>query len=71
MPSEFLKLLNDGKIYSVQELSEKLQMDIPVIQAELKFLQRLGYIRKVTTTGCGKKCLGCSGCGEGMFLPVV
>jgi DNA-binding MarR family transcriptional regulator len=47
MPSEFLKLLNDGKIYFVQELSEKLQMDIPVIQAELKFLQRLGYIRKL------------------------
>jgi predicted transcriptional regulator len=71
MPSELLKLFNEGKTYSLQELSDRLQMDIPVIQAELEFLQRLGYVRKVTATGCGKKCHSCSGCGESMPLPVV
>jgi hypothetical protein len=72
MPSELLEIFNDGKIYSVQELSGKLKMDIPVIQAELEFLQRHGYIRKIMDNNCGKKCRNCcNGCGQRIPLPVA
>jgi hypothetical protein len=71
MPSALLKLFNDGKTYSLQELSDRLQMDIPVIQAELEFLQRQGYIRKVMNMGCGKNCRSCNGCGQNMPAPVI
>jgi hypothetical protein len=71
MLSEILEFFKDGKIYSLQDLSVMLKMDIPVIQAELEFLQRQGYIRKVINTGCGKNCRSCNGCSQSMPLPVA
>lgn len=63
MLSKLLELLQEGNTYSVQGLAELMNEDSENILRKLEYLEKQGYIRKVTLTGsCNHHCIGCHGC---------
>lgn len=65
MLEELLRLLQDGNTHNVLELSEILGDDADGILRKLDFLEKQGYIRKVSLTGnCNHHCIGCHGCDQ-------
>jgi DNA-binding Lrp family transcriptional regulator len=64
MLQEMLALLSEGKTVSQYDLAERLNVTPETIATRLDFLHRAGYLRKICAVkDCGKKCVGCSGCG--------
>lgn len=60
---QLLDYLQSEKTYSIQELAALLNKDIESVQAELRYLESQGYIKKVTSpAGCNHNCKGCQGC---------
>ncbi len=51
MLEELLRLLQDGNTHNVLELSEILGDDAEGILSKLDFLEKQGYIRKVSLAG--------------------
>lgn len=65
MLEELLRLLQDGNTHNVQELSEILEESPDGILRKLDFLEKQGYIQKVSLTGgCNHHCIGCHGCDQ-------
>ena len=65
MLEALLELLQDGNTHNIQELSEILGDDVDMILRKLDFLEKQGYIRKVSLTdNCSHHCLGCHGCDQ-------
>lgn len=75
MVAALLEILQTGKTYSLQELALRLNTDIPLVLAQLEYLQRQGYIQRVAPSpGCCSACPGCQGCRDGgpqAALPVM
>ena len=62
---QLLDLLQSGRTYSVQDLSELLKKDADAIKTELEYLEAQGYIRKVSPqVDCSHHCSGCHGCDQ-------
>ena len=67
MLAEILDTLQEGQTYSLQELAGILQTDMQSLKAQLEYLERHGYIKKVEMKpGCGSTCHGCKGCGHSL-----
>lgn len=62
---QLLDLLQSGQTCSVQDLAELLKKDLDTVKTELEYLERQGYIRKVTPqVDCSHDCNGCHGCNQ-------
>lgn len=62
---QLLDLLQNGQTYSVQDIAELMKKDADIVQAELEYLERQGYIRKVSPrVDCSRNCNGCHGCDQ-------
>lgn len=60
MVSALLDVLHEGKTFSQFELAERLHTTLETLGAEIDFLHRAGYIKRVCMPQtCGKKCAGC------------
>ena len=66
---DLLHLVAEGGVHSYDELAEKLALSLPLLEAMLEDLGRLGYLRPAETA-CGDNCHdcpmgGCSVAGRG------
>lgn len=62
--TELLELMRDGRAWSVEDLARRLNATPEQVRRQMEFLERMGYLRRVT--GCGHDCKGCSAhCGSG------
>ncbi len=62
---KLLDYLQDGQVHSIEELAELSYKDVDSIRSELEYLERQGYIRKVSLqNGCNHNCCGCHGCDQ-------
>lgn len=69
---EILDLLQEGKTFSLQDLSERLNVDIQGIKAQIDYLEKHGYIKRVVLhTGCESKCCSCGVCNCGTQSSVL
>lgn len=65
--TELLKLLGEGRAWSVEDLAGQLHQTPEQIGRQIEFLEQTGYLRRVG--GCGHDCKGCSAhCGAGAGL---
>lgn len=59
---KLLALLQEGRAWSLEDLAEALDTDVPEIKARLEYLEKTGMLRQIcSTVGCE----GCSGCSSG------
>lgn len=66
MLNEILDQFKKGKTFSLQELADSLNTDVQTVKAQMDYLERQGYIKKVELhTGCGGGCSSCAGCSQG------
>lgn len=66
MLNEILIQIKKGKTFSLQELADSLNTDVQSIKAQMDYLERQGYIKKVALfTGCSGGCSSCAGCSQG------
>jgi hypothetical protein len=66
---ELLRLVAVGGVHSYEELAAALSVSVPLLEAMLENLARLGYLR-LAETACGENCHncpigGCSVAGQG------
>lgn len=67
MLNEILDQFKKAKTFSLQELAYSLNSDVPSVKAQMDYLERQGYIRKVELhTGCSVGCSSCAGCSQGV-----
>jgi predicted ArsR family transcriptional regulator len=57
MLERLLNLLRDPRTHSLVDLASALDTSPEMVQAMLKDLERMGYVRQVT--GCAQNCSGC------------
>jgi DNA-binding transcriptional MocR family regulator len=66
MLNEILDQFKKGKTFSLQELADSLNSDVQTVKAQMDYLERQGYIKKVELhTGCASGCSSCAGCNQG------
>jgi DNA-binding IscR family transcriptional regulator len=58
MLEELLRLVAEGGVHSYEDLTERLAVPEPLLEAMLEDLARLGYLRAVSDT-CTGHCAGC------------
>jgi hypothetical protein len=58
MLETLLAMMAEGGLYSYEELGKSLSIPIPLLEAMLADLTRLGYLRTVGE-GCAGQCSGC------------
>lgn len=58
MLERLLHLAAEGGVHSYQDLAERLSVSLPLLEAMLADLARLGYLRAVEG-GCTAQCTGC------------
>jgi DNA-binding IscR family transcriptional regulator len=68
---ELLRLVAVGGVHSYEELAADLSVSVPLLEAMLENLARLGYLRSAEAT-CGQNCDrcpvgGCSVAGRGQL----
>lgn len=66
---ELLRLVAEGGVHSYDDLAEELALPLPLLEAMLEDLGRLGYLRPAEAA-CGENCQdcpigGCSVAGRG------
>jgi hypothetical protein len=66
---ELLRLVAEGGVHSYEELAAALSVPLPLLEAMLENLARLGYLRSAEAA-CGEDCRhcpigGCSVAGRG------
>jgi hypothetical protein len=59
MLEELLQLVAQGGIYSYKDLTEQLSVSIPLLEAMVADLVRMGYLKAVEDN-CEGHCSGCS-----------
>lgn len=65
MLTEILGKFKEGQTYSLQELSYMLKINIQSLKAQVEYLEKHGYIKKVEmNTDCSNKCSSCKGCSN-------
>lgn len=65
MLTKLLALLDEGRVYSQQELAETLGVSLETVMAQMEYLERLGMLHRVEIGGCAGGCKGCSsGCEQ-------
>lgn len=70
--TEILNILIEGQTRSLQEVADLLETEIPIVKAQLEFLERQGYIqRAVLNTECSQGCHGCKGCSQSTAASVM
>lgn len=63
MLSKILNLMQTGKTYSIQQMSDILHTSPEIIKSGIEHLEHLGYIKKINEGAiCSKSCIGCNGC---------
>jgi hypothetical protein len=55
---ELLKAVAEGGVHSYEDLTRRLSISQPLLEAMLEDLARLGYLRTVGN-GCEANCAGC------------
>lgn len=69
---KLLDLLKEGKCYSVQDIADILNIDTLAIKAQIEYLERNKYIKRIIVKNtCQKGCNGCMGCSKDVFFPVM
>jgi hypothetical protein len=58
MLKDLLKLVAEGGIHSYEDLTRRLSISQPLLEAMLEDLARLGYLRPVNE-GCEEHCSAC------------
>lgn len=62
-----LRLVAEGGVHSYEELAEALSVPLPLLEAMLENLARLGYLRPAEAT-CGQDGHGCASGSHGCPL---
>lgn len=66
MLNEILDQFKKGKTFSLQEIADSFNSDVQTVKAQMDYLERQGYIKKVELyTGCASGCSSCAGCSQG------
>jgi Mn-dependent DtxR family transcriptional regulator len=60
MLEKLLALLRRGDTHSYGELALKLDITEPLLVSMLEMLERMGYVRQVSMSGCAGHCQGCA-----------
>lgn len=69
---KLLDLLKEGKSYSVQEIADILEIDNLAIKAQIEYLERNKYIKRIIVkNSCKKSCNGCIGCSKDVSFPIM
>ena len=55
---DLLRLVAEGGVHSYEELAAALSVSLPLLEAMLENLARLGYLRSAEAA-CGQDCDGC------------
>lgn len=63
--NELIELLRDGKSRTVEMLAMELNTTVEKVNRDIDFLERTGVIRRITFSGGGSQCNGCTGCSTG------
>ncbi len=63
--NELIELLRDGKSRTIEMLAMELNTTVEKVNRDIDFLERTGVIRRITFSGAGSQCNGCTGCGTG------
>lgn len=72
MLTEILKALEQGRAYSQNDFARLFGVSEESIRAQIEFLERKGYIKRVTMPSCDSKtCTGCKGCTGGIKPPIM
>ena len=58
MLEELLELVAEGGVHSYEDLTQRLSITRPLLEAMLEDLARLGYLRAVGDE-CGDRCSAC------------
>ncbi|MDR2737729.1 MAG: FeoC-like transcriptional regulator [Puniceicoccales bacterium] len=65
MLEAILKLFNERKITSLEEIAGALHTNPEMVRARLEYLEHHGYLKRAATLQCNRKnCHGCSACGQ-------
>lgn len=67
MMNKMLSLLGTGHSWTIFELAMKLNVSVDRVRAEIEFLEKNEYIKKVYLNSCDKQCENCHAC-EGINM---
>ena len=70
---KILRLLDEGRALSQRELAEKLNTSVETLGAQIEYLERLGFLRRIGhICECSGGCKGCaSKCHDSDISPPV
>ncbi|WP_304508900.1 FeoC-like transcriptional regulator [Anaerotignum sp.] len=72
MLNEILDQFKKGRTFSFQELADSLNTDVQTVKAQIDYLERQGYIKKVEVyTSCAGGCSSCAGCNQGTQRSII
>ena len=58
---DILNIIKTGNHYSLQEISEILNVEVDFLKVQMEYLEKRGYIKKTNING-SHKCSGCNAC---------
>jgi hypothetical protein len=59
MLEQILRALGEGRLLSIDELAKRLDVTHPMVEAMMRDLERMGYL-KALQPACDRHCAGCS-----------
>ncbi|MGL6199588.1 MAG: hypothetical protein ACRC3H_11715 [Lachnospiraceae bacterium] len=68
MIAKIMQVLESGKIASLDEMTNELEISLPMLKAEIAFLEQQKVIRRVIDCNTGCSCENCHGCDTGVSL---
>ena len=72
MLNRILNELKTGGSYTLQELADRFETDIPTVKAQLEYLERQGYVKQsILNPSCSKSCGACKLCGSNAPAVVI
>lgn len=74
MLTKLLAVLNEGRVYSQQDLADKLGVTADMVTSQLEYLAHLGLLRQVdldSDKSCGGNCKGCGSDCHDAARPVL
>ena len=72
MLNQILQIMKKGNTYSKKDICYMLQISESMLEAQIDFLEKKGYIKQVVLDTCNKKtCIECNACRQEITLPVM
>lgn len=68
MITKIIQVFESGKIASLDDMANELDISLPMLKTEIAFLEQQKVIRRVIDCDTGCSCENCHGCDTGVSL---